>query len=62
VVTVLASGSAAMAAMEKMEERAGQQQQVGQDPEDVRGVLGDHEEAGDPKEGEQDHARARSKP
>jgi hypothetical protein len=47
-----------MAPVEQVEERARQQQQVGQDAEEVRGVLGDHEEPDNHKECQEDEARA----
>jgi hypothetical protein len=42
--------SAPVAAVEQMEERTRKQQQVGKEAEEVRGVLGDHEERGDRQE------------
>jgi hypothetical protein len=50
--------SSAMAAVEEMEQRAHEEQQVREGAQDMGGMLGHHEERRDPKEREQHHPRA----
>jgi hypothetical protein len=47
-----------MTAMEEMEQRTREEQQIWKDAQGMRRVLGHHEERGDRKEREQHHRRA----
>lgn len=51
-----------MASMEKVEERARQEEEVWQSAENVRGVLGDEEEGRDDEEPDEHHAGPRFVP
>jgi len=44
--------------VEQVEQRAKKQQQVGQDTEQVRRVLGQHEESGNSQKGDEHHTAA----